>query len=254
MEEMKRNFQFHLGFTLVEILIVISIIVIITTIMFSGNIQSSFQKTRDSKRKQDLNKLIRILEDYYNDKSYYPPPNDPENGRIRNAPWGSAFPPYIAELPLDPLNPNQSYYYQSDVLKKFFVIYAKLENTSDDEIKRLGCEFGCGPQNPQGGRDYNYYVSSPEVVMVSGIPPDEDPGLDPTYVPASGTPTPTFNPNPPSGPYACAHNQCCSYNDCGDLVKPPGVYCGPASKCWYQSIVPPFSWQCKDAFTPPESC
>ncbi len=243
------------GFTLVEILIVISIIAILATILFAGNIQSSFQKTRDSKRKQDLNKLIRVLENYLSDKGDYPPANDPPNGEIGNAVWGAAFNPYVPELPRDPLWPNRNYYYQVNIsgVFKFYIIYAKLEYTGDADIVRLDCQNGCGPANPQGQRLFNYYVSSPNLVLADGIPPGYDPGIITTPT-VMITPTPTFNPYPPAGPDACAHNQCCSYHDCGAIIKPPGVYCGPAAKCWYENSVPPFGWECMDAFTPPESC
>lgn len=259
---MKKKFKIS-GFTLIELLTVVAVIVIIAGIIFAGSIQSSFQKARDSKRKQDLNKMLRVVEDYYNDKEDYPPANDPTDGNIAGAPWGSPFASYVPELPKDPLSPNRDYYYQvNQGTKKFFVIYAKLENKSDPEIIRVGCQDGCGPIGPDGKRAYNYFVSSPNVVLLAGIPAGFDPGLDPTRAPVTSptatgppvTPTPTFNPIPPAGPDACAHNQCCSLHDCGNIIKPPGVYCGPQAKCWYQNIVPPFGWQCKDAFVPPENC
>jgi len=174
---MRKKFKIT-GFTLVELLIVIAVIAILATVIFGGSIQSSFQKARDSKRKQDLNKMLRFVEDYYNDKEDYPTANDPTDGNIKGAAWGSPFTPYVAQLPLDPLSPNRDYYYQvNQGTKKFFVIYAKLENKSDLEIIRVGCQDGCGPIGPDGKRAYNYFVSSPNVVLLAGIPAGFDPGM-----------------------------------------------------------------------------
>lgn len=221
---LKRRY-FFTGFTMVELLIVISIIAILVGIVFAGNIQSSFQKAHDNKRKQDLNKMLRVLEDYYNDNQAYPPNKQvyPLDGTIENAPWGGPFGSYAAQLPQDPQFPVRSYFYQVDVNRRFFVIYAKLENKDDGEIERTGCKTGCGPKN-----SYNYAVYSSNVVMIAGLPNGESPPSGPT-----ATPSPTFNPNPPVDPNAiCNDNQCCRAHWCGaGSSAQGGSFCGNNRVC-----------------------
>jgi len=250
------------GFTLVEILIVVAIIAILTGIFLTTNLTNTLKKGRDSKRKQDLSKLTRSLEDYYNDHIGYPP-GDVDKGIILDAPWGGSFNPYIPALPADPLSPSRDYYYQTGpTLQNFFVIYAKLENTGDPDIERVGCQEGCGP-----GKAYNYYVASPNVVFLAGLPnmditPPEGglPGAtEPpggggeTIVPASPTPTPEGpSPTPEGGgepqptvtkpPGAeCGLNTCCYHKMCGGDAAHGGIPCHDQEKCIYDSLL---GWSC----------
>ena len=156
------------GFTLVEILIAVSIIAILATILLATNVQSTYQKGRDSKRKTDLNKMARILEDYYNDHQRYPE-EALTPGVIKDAAWGEPFSPYLPILPADPLSSNRDYYYMTDPnAQNFYALYAKLELTADQDIERTGCDDGCGPD-----RAYNYVVHSPNIVMYAGLPSSE---------------------------------------------------------------------------------
>ena len=59
------------GFTLLEMLIVMTIISILTSVLWA-NFFSSLAKGRDSRRKQDLEAISRALELYYNDNKAYP--------------------------------------------------------------------------------------------------------------------------------------------------------------------------------------
>ncbi|MBI3379676.1 prepilin-type N-terminal cleavage/methylation domain-containing protein [Candidatus Gottesmanbacteria bacterium] len=235
------------GFTLIEILIVIAIIAILASIIILANVNSTFKKTRDSKRKQDLNKLARSLEDYYNDSQQYPPANSPANGKIAGSPWGSTFGKYVAELPKDPLSPGVDYYYQVGPNGIFFVLYARLENTSDPDIERVGCKDGCGPTGADGNRIYNYLVSSGDVIMAYGAPNGVEPG--PATPPAVLSLTPTINLTPPASPNdLCNHNQCCLNHWCGAFsTQQGGHYCAQTEKCWLnQSSL----WVCSCATQP----
>lgn len=217
------------AFTLVELLIVVSIIAILAGILFMGNIQSSFQRTRDVKRKQDLVKLAKTFEDYYNDNQHYPPndqntPNDPSNGFIDNTPWDSPWTDRIPQLPNDPLAPNREYFYQTNPYNQnFFALYAKLEDTNDPDIYNVGCRAGCGPNLA-----YNYVILSPNTVMYNGNP---SLAAD-KYVAATG---PTAAPTSPPGS-GCSFNQCGFCQKCGGIAD-----CGYLSRCWY--IAP--QWLCK---------
>lgn len=235
------------GFTLVEIMIVVTLIAIIAVVGLMNNVSNSLQKGRDGKRKQDLNKLARVLEDYYNDNSHYPL-YDSSSGMIVGSPWGQPFGSYVPELPADPSAPSQQYYYLSGATgnPNFFVLFARLENKADDDIALTGCSSGCGPN-----LSYNYAIHSANVVMVAGLPtgPEVDiayqadnptPTTGPTSTPAP--PTPTLNITPPeSGP--CSHNQCCQNRWCGQ-VGYPGSSCGNGQKCLNNPLDPFNPWQC----------
>ncbi len=265
--------KFHYsGFTIIEILVVIAVMVILAGIILGANIKSAYEKSRDSKRKQDLSKLSRILEDYYNDHVNYPPQNNPPDGQIFGSPWGSAFTINAPTLPHDPLYPSQEYYYQTGPdIQNFYVIYTILEDTNDPDIARVGCQNGCGPLNPlTGKRVFNYFVSSTDILMIAGIPNN---GADPgTYLGGGGSPTggggggsgiptptslytptitppwgagpsPTFNPTPPASGTLCNHNQCCLANWCGGWSEPEGgTYCTNRQKC---SFVFQYTWTCE---------
>lgn len=238
------------GFTLVELLIVVSLIAILATIVLGANFTQSLQKGRDSKRKQDLNKMSRMMEDYYNDSQRYPESDDPY-GIIKGFSWGAPFSSYSSVLPQDPLFPARTYYYQSDpASQNFYVIYARLENLSDTDITTVGCQGGCGP-----GNYYNYVVHSGNVFMNAGVPSTGysmgggggggggeggGGGGSPTSTPG---PSPTLGPSPTSGPTPtpvtppgsqCAFNECCVNKWCGGAPGDPGaVQCGQFRRCWY---------------------
>jgi len=245
---------------MVEILIVVAIIALLAGIFLTTNLTSTLKKGRDSKRKQDLSKLTRSLEDYYNDHIGYPP-GDVDKGIMLDAPWGGSFAPYIPALPADPLSPSRDYYYQTGpTIQNFFVIYAKLENTGDPDIERVGCQEGCGP-----GKVYNYYVASPNVAMLAGVPSTEitpggglpgatePPGgggtggvLSPTPTPTGPSPSPEGGggpqPTPTRPPGAeCDHDQCCRNKMCGGDYAHGGILCVTHEKCVYDGI---FGWAC----------
>lgn len=242
------------AFTIVEILIVIAILAVLGTIAWGASIKSSLQKARDSKRKQDLNKLVRLFEDYYSDRLNYPQPN-PGEGTISGVRWGDPFPQYNFILPGDPLSPSQQYYYESDTYKQYyFVIYAKLENTSDDDIETVGCIDGCGPNLA-----YNYVVHSSNVIMLAGLASVEAQGGGgdgggggvpiitnaPTgMMPFPTGPTPTLNLLPPPNCNSvCELNQCCRACWCGAAnFNDGGEFCGNNFKCWMQTS--PNKWLC----------
>jgi general secretion pathway protein G len=126
------------GFTLMEVLIVMVIIGVLSTLGF-GSFQSSQQKGRDSKRKAELKQIGVSLEAYYNDKGEYPLGSSGLiagcNGGAVCA-WGAPFVDendtlYMVELPVDPKS-EYSYYYDSD--GTYYQLYARLENTLDGDV------------------------------------------------------------------------------------------------------------------------
>jgi len=114
------------GFTLVELLVVITIIGILTgiSIVAYGQVQKN---ARDGKRKADLTSIQNALELYYGDHSGYPVgggcmssigfcatcPCDPPGSDWAGSLVTALQPTYIKDLPIDPIN-NTSHYYQYD--------------------------------------------------------------------------------------------------------------------------------------------
>ncbi|OGG11931.1 hypothetical protein A2Z00_03870 [Candidatus Gottesmanbacteria bacterium RBG_13_45_10] len=150
------------GFTLMELLIVISILILILMMVFV-NLQTQIARAHDSKRKTDLNLIQKALEDYYDDTLCYP-----ANG-IFSACGGTQFQPYMRTIPCDPVS-KTSYLYGTDVANSCagYHLCAKLEDLHDPDITRLGCDpvQGCG-----WGAGYNYCISMGGIIPGSPTPP-----------------------------------------------------------------------------------
>lgn len=63
------------GFSLVELLVVISIIGILSTILVT-NFMGMREKAKDAQKIQDLNSMKNALRSYYNDNQRYPLPDE----------------------------------------------------------------------------------------------------------------------------------------------------------------------------------
>lgn len=241
----RKNF----GFTLIELLIVTATIGILVVLSFF-TYKTQIAKGRDSKRKSDLAKIQRAFEDYMNDKGCYP---NPEEVTTNYKICGQNFSPYLNILPCDPLNNSRhNFFYSYDEnqsCKKWYKIYAKLEYEKDPIIEKVGCKEGCGP-----GNNYNYWVSSPNMMEVAQISPAEDwwPEIIGEITPPSGvssTPTVVSSPTPSPTPYLiCEHGYSyCNNGVCiGPLSSPPlscSVYfCCTLSGCNCQDscLSPPY--------------
>ena len=134
-----------LGFTLIEIIIVMALLAILSTALWT-NFISAINKGKDSRRKQDLKTIAEALELYYNDEASYP----------MELIWGISLANpdgtvYLQKIPNDPLSPNRSYCY--DRLDEYtFTLYANLENPNDPDSDP--------PQTCGGGGEYNYIIKS----------------------------------------------------------------------------------------------
>lgn len=94
------------GFTLVEMLIVVAIIGILAAVMGLGAYQSSLQKSRDGRRKADVEQIRSGLEMYRADVGSYPP-----SDRVTCAATLSyAGATYISSIPCDPQGGSYSYW------------------------------------------------------------------------------------------------------------------------------------------------
>lgn len=118
------------GFTLIEMLVVISIIGVLTTLV-AANINSARSRARDAERKSDIKNITTALRVYYNDKNRYP-----ETLPSWGSEWSDGNTVYMQTLPNDPISPAQEYRYimgtESDLTDTdSFILQACLENKSD---------------------------------------------------------------------------------------------------------------------------
>lgn len=170
------------GFTLMELLIVIAMIAVLATaVIYLINPMKQIQKSQDTRRKNDLGQLQKVLEDFYNDKNCYPKPAEvcynPSATPITDGSFicnicgsDSHSPPfsYLSRLPCDPQHPTKKFLYQvnNNSCPSWYRIYTKLSNDSDPVITSVGCQGnGCGSSatSPQYG--FNYGVSSPNTSL-----------------------------------------------------------------------------------------
>ena len=164
------------GFTLVELLVVISIIGVLSVIGLNS-FGSARVKARDSSRKSDLAAVAKALELYYNDQGEYPDDNSGKImgcgvGAIEECTWGTSEfsntttgEVYMVELPADS-NSTYEYFYESFTvsgLNTSYQLYARLENDRDIAVSKdvddnpqiytsrtcgtLACNYGVASSN-----------------------------------------------------------------------------------------------------------
>jgi prepilin-type N-terminal cleavage/methylation domain-containing protein len=132
------NCSFSSGFTLVEVVIVLSILALLTTTSVLG--YTHFLKNaRDSRRQVDLNTVSTVLQEYRKNTGTYPDDLDELT---------SSSPPYIEELPEDPKNPDPDYGYTYVKTGNTYTLSALLENGEYYVINPYGSDFmAANPQN-----------------------------------------------------------------------------------------------------------
>ena len=172
----------HKGFTLTELLVVISIIAFLVALVVIY-LRSQIFKGNDARRKGDIHNISIAIEEYEKDNDCYPRPE------LIICKPGTGLRPYLDKIPCDPVT-NASYYIEmpDSVCPNWYRIYARLENDKDSDISRVGCTYGCGPDY-----SFNYYAGSPN----SPIPPQ---GSGPTGSGASEPPGEFF--------YGCINGIC----------------------------------------------
>jgi general secretion pathway protein G len=134
----------HTGFTLIEMLVVISIIGILA-VLIAANLNSARSRARDAERKSDLKNMETALRLYYNDYGAYPANNSSylmkacgASGVI-SCDWGSEWNVgntiYMQTLPKDPLSSQYRYRVGTSAdgftSTDDFTLQACLENASD---------------------------------------------------------------------------------------------------------------------------
>lgn len=121
------------GFTLVELLVVVSIIGILASVV-TVNANSARRQSRDAKRKADIQNIAGALELYRATNRMYPNPS-PAAGAVSSyssqvgSPFRNALSTYTSDIPSDP--GAYSYTYTPGTNGARFVLDARLESTSE---------------------------------------------------------------------------------------------------------------------------
>ena len=133
------------GFTLIEILVTISIIALLTMIGIT-NFRVANQKARDGRRQGDLEQIKAALELYRTDQNVYPTTAEWPGVGGTLAVGGTT---YMQTVPEDPLS-AYSYYYSGD--GDTYTLCAALE---------LDTSGACGGASCGSGITCNYQLTSP---------------------------------------------------------------------------------------------
>ena len=166
-----KNKQKKQGFSLIEVMIVVTILAVLF-IIAAAMLGTQMAKGRDARRKTDLEKIKKAFEDYASDRSQYPPIGILNNCGDASA---TALSGYLTEIPCDPYD-NSPYLYVpfpdfTDTTGGFRV-YAQLEVDTDPVIGTLGCNLGIGCGIPAtivaSPEEYNYGVSEGVPVYYTG--------------------------------------------------------------------------------------
>lgn len=151
-----KSFWRH-GFTLVELLIVVAIISILISVAYvSFNIAQN--KSRDSRRKQELKAISSALVSYYQDNDVYP--GDPGiDYTSSGAGWiPNLTPNYIQKLPVETKTGNYYLYRLIGLAKRDFQLWATLDNPNDREAVGQPAATCNLPPPPT----YNFCIESPK--------------------------------------------------------------------------------------------
>lgn len=135
------------GFTLIEILVTISIIALLTMVGLT-NFKVANQKARDGRRQGDLEQIKAALELYRTDAGSYP-----ANGAwlVPNGSLVYSGTTYMQNIPDDPIS-SRSYYYRTPDAGETYRLCAALELTTT----------GSCTGNPScTGVTCNYQITSP---------------------------------------------------------------------------------------------
>ncbi len=171
-----KKWRLQSGLSLIEILIVTAVIgvLILAALMI---LPQQINKSRDSRRKNDLQKIKIAFENYYSDNDCYPPPEILDNCD------STQLSPYLATIPCDPQTKSKYLYAPEEGIDcpHYYRVFSNLEVDTDPVVRQLGCHTasGCGAyaffseEIGLGALEYNYGVSEGVPVYVSegNIPP-----------------------------------------------------------------------------------
>jgi len=142
---MKKQFK---GFTLIEMLIVITIIALLASLILVG-MGGARAKARDSRRIADLHNLQNALELYYA-KYYFYPQSQSSWESLANILTDPETGIGVSSIPKDPLtNVGKTYYYGRSSDGQDYVLGAQLETKDpalDDDVDGTVYGINCGSE------------------------------------------------------------------------------------------------------------
>lgn len=146
---MKKN-----GFTLIEILVAATIIAVLTAVGVTSY-TSINKRSRDAKRKSDLEQVRSALEMYRTDNGSYP--GTSAGFVLLTGLTSDLVSTYMPSIPADPkstFTPSSDYYYSPIGTSPFYsyCVCAELESEAGSN--------NCGVTNPAVG-GCNYYLKNP---------------------------------------------------------------------------------------------
>lgn len=124
------------GFTLVELLITISIIAILSVVL-SISYSNAQKNGRDQRRIADLKAIQNAAEQYYLLSGSYPAPANYVTGRK----WAVGTQSVLESYPKDPKNTSTYIYAASNILPTSYCVCAMVENTTKNTNSIGGCDF-----------------------------------------------------------------------------------------------------------------
>lgn len=155
------------GFTMIELLVVISIIGLLAAILLVAY-QGARKTARDGKRKADVEMIRSALEMYKADKGYYPPKDQTGWCTVL---WGCGSSTwyndvagalisggYLSSLPQDPLyiNTDKDYFFWH-ISNTQYELFSELETSNTNTYSTAGCACGRGA----AGDRYDYKLTNP---------------------------------------------------------------------------------------------
>jgi len=159
------------GFSLIELLVVITIIALLIGVATVSYTKAQ-QKGRDGRRKSDLKAIQQALELYFQQNGKYPPnpPTAPDDGigfcaTLSNSSYTIYVrdvlqPSHISKVPSDPTVASTSDYLYYKITNSTYRLFSILENTNDPDRASYvqgspDIPWGCTPVT------YNYKVTNP---------------------------------------------------------------------------------------------
>ena len=120
------------GFTMVELLVVVTIIAVLTAVG-AVSYGSTAKKSRDAKRTSDIEAIRTALELYRSDEGEYPVLTVNASTCITSSSIASATETYLEKVPTDPINTTRStvlycYKYSGNATSYTLTIYLEGEN------------------------------------------------------------------------------------------------------------------------------
>ena len=148
-----RKLKSKQGFTLIEIVVVMAIIAVLTSIIVGG-FRTSQARGRDAQRKSDLKQISNALELYHSDYNRYPA------AIVFGSELTDGKTSYMKEVPEDP--GGAAYVYAVSLSGNKYQLFAYLENTEDKNIDAT-ITASCGTAT------CNFSITSPNTTPTEAL-------------------------------------------------------------------------------------